>query len=150
METASKPTSNNPEELQEMVIALQQKMRDKDAQIVRLEQKYQYLLEQFLLAQQRQFGKSSEVESNQLELFNEAEEIHEEPEREQETISYKPINQSANHCLKTCHEKPSFMTLMTPIKSVIAVVMTCTQWAKIKVRSLSSFLHRSKSLSIFA
>jgi len=72
-----------------MVIALQQKMRDKDAQIVRLEQKYQYLLEQFLLAQQRQFGKSSEVESNQLELFNEAEEILEEPEREQETISYK-------------------------------------------------------------
>ena len=55
MKTASKPTSINLEELQNIVDDLQQKMLDKNTQITQLKQKYQYLLEQFRLAQQRQF-----------------------------------------------------------------------------------------------
>jgi len=107
METAPKPTSDSPEELQSIILGLQQKIADKDTtlkqkdtRITQLEQNYQYLLEQFRLAQQKQFGKSSEAEPNQLGLFNEAEETQdevEEPESEQETIHYqrnKPKRQS--------------------------------------------------------
>jgi transposase len=103
MKKASEPTSGDPEELHNIILGLQQKIREKEAtfkqhiaskdtRITQLEQNYQYLLEQFRLAQQRQFGKSSEAEPNQLGLFNEAEETQEEPdtpESEQETISYQ-------------------------------------------------------------
>ena len=92
MKTAPKPTSSDPEALQNIIIGLQQIITDKDAKITQLEQNYQYLLEQFRLAQQRQFGKSSEVESSQLELFNEAEEAQDDvvdPASEQETITYQ-------------------------------------------------------------
>ncbi len=103
METAPKPTSGNLDELQHIIDGLHQNIREKeaifkreiagkDAQINQLEQKYQFLLEQFRLAQQRQFGKSSEVAPNQLGLFNEAEETQEgveEADTEQETITYQ-------------------------------------------------------------
>jgi len=91
METALKPTSGNLGELQNIILGLQQQLREKtdtfkqkiankNTRITQLEQNYQYLLEQFRLAQQRQFGKSSEAAPNQLGLFNEAEEIHQEAE----------------------------------------------------------------------
>ena len=47
----------------------------KDREITQLKQQYQNILEQFRLAQHKQFGKSSEVSPNQQSLFNEAEEI---------------------------------------------------------------------------
>lgn len=51
--------------------------------------RYQYLEEQFRIAQQKQFGKSSEGHPSQGELFNEAEELSADVETpEQETISY--------------------------------------------------------------
>jgi len=117
MEKASKPTSSNAGELQNIILGLQQQLREKEAtlkvnidtfkqkiadkdttliqkntRITQLEQNYQYLLEQFRLAQQRQFGKSSEASPNQLGLFNEAEEIQNEvaePDSEQQTITYQ-------------------------------------------------------------
>jgi len=92
METASKSASGDPEELQNIVLGLQQKIVDKDAQIIQLRQNYQHLLEQFRLAQQRQFGKSSEAAPNQLGLFNETEQLQEESDTadsEQEIISYQ-------------------------------------------------------------
>lgn len=54
-------------------------------------QKYEFLQEQFRLAQHQRFGKSSEGHPGQGELFNEAEEtVDTEPEvePEQENISY--------------------------------------------------------------
>ena len=54
----------------------------------RLQQEKQQLLEQFRLAQQKQFGKSSEGFSGQGELFNEAEEIAEFIEEDKLHISY--------------------------------------------------------------
>ena len=93
MKTASKYTSEIPKTLQDTVLGLQQKIKQKDARIVQLEQNYQYLLEQLRLAQHRQFGKSSEVAPNQLGLFNETEEIQEEEKAEEatelESISYQ-------------------------------------------------------------
>ena len=57
--------------------------------VLELRDQNQYLLEQFRLAQQKQFGKSSEAHPEQGDLFNEAEEIADEaPEPEVETINY--------------------------------------------------------------
>ena len=51
--------------------------------------RYQYLEEQFRIAQQRQFGKSTEGHPGQGELFNEVEKLVADVETpEQETISY--------------------------------------------------------------
>ena len=57
--------------------------------VLELQSENQYLLEQFRLAQQKQFGKSSEVSPDQGELFNEAEQLVDEPiESEEQKISY--------------------------------------------------------------
>ena len=60
-----------------------------------LQEKNQYLLELFRLAQQKQFGKSSEKHSGQGELFNEAEvlvdEETESQSQDEKTVS-KPLN----------------------------------------------------------
>ena len=50
--------------------------------------RYQYLEEQFRIAQQKQFGKSTEGHPGQGELFNEAEELVVEAEVAEEMISY--------------------------------------------------------------
>ena len=103
MKTTAKPLSGNPEELQNIVLGLQQKILDKDTtlkqkdiRITQLEQDYQNLLEQFRLAQHKRFGKSSEAMAenvDQLGLFNEAEEIVEASDGEEtvelETIHYQ-------------------------------------------------------------
>ena len=107
MKTPSNQLTHEPEKLQDIIHDLQQQLMNNEAtlrektetlkkqnsQISLLEQNYQYLLEQFRLAQQRQFGKSSESSApNQLGLFNEAEETQEETNKEnseQETITYK-------------------------------------------------------------
>ena len=59
--------------------------------------RYQYLEEQFRIAQHKQFGKSTEGHPGQGELFNEAEELVVEAETAEETISYtrkKPTRKS--------------------------------------------------------
>lgn len=66
-------------------------LEEKDAQITQLKQQYQQILEQFRLAQHKQFGKSSEVNHDQLGLFNEAEQLDEEISSAslgQETVCY--------------------------------------------------------------
>jgi len=90
MKTASEPLPSDPETLQNIVLDLQARLVQKDAQIDHLSQQYHQILEQFRLAQQRQFGQSSEAGQDQLGLFNETEQTVEEdePEAEQESISY--------------------------------------------------------------
>jgi len=90
METAAEALPSDPEKLQNIVMDLQAKLAQKDARIDHLSQQYQHILEQFRLAQQRQFGQSNEVSLDQLGLFNETEQTVEEDdlEVEQETISY--------------------------------------------------------------
>ena len=56
----------DPKGLQEMVLALQSQMKT-------LEQKYQFLIEKFRLAQHQRFGRSNEAQPAQPDLFNEAE-----------------------------------------------------------------------------
>ena len=58
-------------------------------EINQLKQQNQHLLEQFRLAQQRQFGKSSEGFVGQGELFDEVEEVQTTEIVETETINYK-------------------------------------------------------------
>ena len=77
MKTASEPLSSDPEKLLSMVVGLQAKLAQKDAQISHLTEQYQQILEQFRLGQQRQFGRSSEAGADQLGLFNEGEQITE-------------------------------------------------------------------------
>ncbi len=90
MQTASKPLTSDPETLQKIVLDLQDQLVEKEAQIDQLSQQYQQLLEQFRIAQQKQFGQSSETSADQLGLFNEAEQIRieDDAEVEPETISY--------------------------------------------------------------
>lgn len=83
MQAAPEPLPSDPQQLQRMVWDLQAALLQKDDQI-------NHLLEQFRLAQHRQFGQSSESR-DQLGLFNEAEDTAAEPqnsEPEQESISY--------------------------------------------------------------
>jgi len=85
MNIAAKPLPARIEQLQNLVTDLRAELAKKD-------QRIDYLIEQFRLAQQRQFGKSSEASPDQLELFNEAEQILEEAEKadsEQQTITYQ-------------------------------------------------------------
>lgn len=61
----------------------------KDAQIAEWESKYQLILEQWRLAQQKQFGKSSEVSPGQGELFDESTtDSEEQVEADTQTVSY--------------------------------------------------------------
>ena len=72
---------DDPVLLKQLLVKARQEMAAKDAKLA-------YLLEQFRLAQQKQFGKSAEGFAGQGELFNEAEELVESVETEQETVSY--------------------------------------------------------------
>lgn len=77
---------DDPKLLKQLLVKAQQAVAAKDAKLA-------YLLEQFRLAQQKQYGKSAEGFAGQGDLFNEAEEIAEEA-AEQETVSYtrkKPV-----------------------------------------------------------
>lgn len=67
---------------------LRQQIAELSKQIDRLESRNQFLEEQFRLAQQKQFGASSEGHPGQGELFNEAEELVADTPVEQEDISY--------------------------------------------------------------
>lgn len=71
-------------------IQLHQRIAELEKENMRLDRRNQFLEEQFRLAQQKQFGASSEGYPSQGELFNEAEELVEqsEVEPEQEEISY--------------------------------------------------------------
>ncbi len=90
MKSTAEPLPSDPQQLQQMVLALQEKLTLKDDQLQEKDQRINYLLEQFRLAQQRHFGQSSES-ADQLGLFNEAEALEAEAEQdapEQESISY--------------------------------------------------------------
>ena len=77
-----KTTNNLPNDIEQLKALL----LDERRLTQELKEKNQYLLEQFRLAQQKQFGKSSEVYPGQGELFNEVEKIlDEEVEAETET-----------------------------------------------------------------
>jgi transposase len=71
MKLKEKILPTNVKKLQELLV-------EKDSEIKKLQEKNQYLLELFRLAQQKQFGKSSEKHSGQGELFNEAEQLVDE------------------------------------------------------------------------
>ncbi|MCP4411231.1 MAG: hypothetical protein GY808_01460 [Gammaproteobacteria bacterium] len=79
--------------MKELLLSERQTSAEK---IKELEAQNQYLLEQFRLAQQKQFGKSSEENKAQGDLFNQAEQLTDEvvaPEKE--TVNYtrnKPKN----------------------------------------------------------
>jgi transposase len=89
MKTASDRLPEDPEKLREIILGLQSAVAEKDDLIGEWKSKYQQILEQFRLAQQRQFGDSSEA-ANQLGLFNEGEEIDvvADTDVESETITY--------------------------------------------------------------
>ena len=66
----------------------QQRIAELENQVEQLQSRNQYLEEQFRLAQQKQFGASTEGCPGQGELFNEAEELVDEAPVEKEAISY--------------------------------------------------------------
>jgi len=96
MRTASQPLPEDAQELKNLLLVERQRLAQREAiideknlHIDELRQQYQALIEQFRLAQQRQFGKSSES-ADQLGLFNESEAIVEADDTpaDSETITY--------------------------------------------------------------
>lgn len=68
--------------------ALLNRIAELEAQLAKANARNQFLEEQFRLAQQKQFGKSSEGFTGQGELFNEAEEIVDNAQEDKQDISY--------------------------------------------------------------
>lgn len=85
MKSSQKILPTDVETLQKMVLELQGEN--------------QYLLEQFRLAQQKQFGKSSEVHAGQGELFNEVEKIIDELQVEEKVSAQKKTSQPKRQTL---------------------------------------------------
>jgi len=75
MKTITNKLPNDVEELKVLLLSERQTSQEK---IKQLEETNQYLLEQFRLAQHNRFGKSSEANLDQGELFNEAEQLIDE------------------------------------------------------------------------
>ncbi len=67
--------------------------------VLELQDKNHYLLEQFRIAQQKQFGKSSEAHAGQGELFNEVEQIIDEIIIEEKATTQKKTNQPKRQAL---------------------------------------------------
>lgn len=86
--------------LQQRIAELEQLLEKEKQRSLKKDEKIAYLYEQFRLAQQKRFGKKAETYEEQLDLFNEAEDILaqiDEIETQEQTISYsrkKPIRQS--------------------------------------------------------
>ena len=85
MQPAPNSLPNNVKQLKALLLEeqtlLTQKddlLKQKDTEIANLKLRYQHILEQFRLAQHKQFGKSSEISADQLALFNEAEQIQDD------------------------------------------------------------------------
>lgn len=93
MKTASERLPDDLGQLKKVIIDLQQMVEKQASEIQAKETKIQWLIEQFRLAQHKQFGKSSESAANQLELFNEAEQVSDddtlEEDQASETITYE-------------------------------------------------------------
>jgi len=88
MKTRQKTPTEHTEQLQETIVQLQEMVASLAKERDALKTKNQYLLEQFRLAQQKQFGKRSEAHPGQGELFNEAEQLLDEAvEVETNTVS---------------------------------------------------------------
>lgn len=60
-----------PDDLPNDIQLLKAMLLEKDSQLAQWQSKYELILEQWHLAQQKQFGKSSEVSPGQGELFDE-------------------------------------------------------------------------------
>jgi len=89
MQTPPQTLPENIEQLKTLLLSERHLSAKKDLEISHLKSKYQMILEQFQLAQKKQFGKSSEISQDQLGLFNEVEEatdVEAKAEPDQETV----------------------------------------------------------------
>ena len=89
--------NTTPDTLPDDVESLKQLLLLEREKTQRLEDKYQHILEQFRLAQQRMFGTKNEAYPGQGELFDESDSVEEVSSPEQENISYtrnKPTRQA--------------------------------------------------------
>ena len=121
MKEAPKTLPTDVTALQELVVALRAQNDD-------LVAKNQRLSEMFRLAQQKRFGKSSEVYPGQGELFNEAEELVEEAaDVEKETITYTRQKPKREKHQLTFLVSVSLTILAMKRKSVIAASMRFTK-----------------------
>lgn len=102
METAPETLPNDIDILKKLLLSERQRSARKDEKLAQLEKRYHYMLEQFRLAQQKQFGKSSEAHSSQHELFNEAEQLT-DIENDQKVL---PVNDKKTPSLRKPKRQP--------------------------------------------
>jgi transposase len=75
MKTTIESLPDDPKQLKALLLNERRRLCQQEIENQHLRTQNQYLLEQFRLAQQKQFGQSSEAHPDQGELFNEAEQI---------------------------------------------------------------------------
>lgn len=93
MKTASEQAPEDIEQLRKTIANLQSRVEKQAAEIQSKETRIQWLIEQFRLAQHKQFGRSCESHPDQGDLFNEAEQLADETVTDEdlatETVSYQ-------------------------------------------------------------
>lgn len=91
MKSAPEQAPEGIDSLRKTIAELRAKIDQQAADIQSKENRIQWLIEQFRLAQHRQFGRSSEAHPDQGDLFNEAEQLADETVADEEpaTVSYQ-------------------------------------------------------------
>jgi transposase len=92
MNSAFETLPNDPKQLKALLL-------EERSLTQQLKEQNQYLLEQFRLAQQKQFGKSSEAYAGQGQLFNEVEQIIDETSIEEKASTQKKTSQPKRQAL---------------------------------------------------
>tara|TARA_R110000744_G_scaffold43147_4_gene96998 strand:- start:22290 stop:22637 length:348 start_codon:yes stop_codon:yes gene_type:complete len=97
---------NDVESLKALLLEQAILLDKKDSELTQWQSKYQLILEQWRLAQQKQFGKGSEVSPGQSELFDESVNDSQEDRSDVDTViaklfSIRAQNLSASLCRKT-------------------------------------------------
>ena len=144
MKTTTDPAFKSTEILQETVLQLQQEVACLVKERDELREANQYLLEQFRLAQHKQFGKSSEADSGQGDLFNEAEQLVDETaEPEKESINYTRNKPKRAPLPRDLPRDVVIHDLDDDEKVCDCWAMIYSQWVKRKVSNSNLFLLRS-------
>ncbi|MCF6345637.1 MAG: IS66 family transposase zinc-finger binding domain-containing protein [Thiomicrorhabdus sp.] len=97
--------NNLPNDVKNLKILLLSERQTSQEKIKKLEEKNHYLLEQFRIAQHKQFGKSTETNPDQGELFNEAEQISDELPAEETTSTQKNTKRPKRQALPKSLER---------------------------------------------
>src|SRR5690554_3587402 len=130
-----KPLPDDVESLKKMVLKLQSENQG-------LQQKLRHVMEQWQLSLQKRFARVRKVYLDKARCLTNLK--HRLSLKWMKSLLTKPLRTPvkrhvAQALMFLCRAKTYFTIFLTKIKSAIAVVMTCTVWAKKRAKSSSLF-----------